>query len=478
MHGSALWSNPGGDFAPTPSASLTIVGTKVGVPYTWLSTPALVADVQGWLGNASTNHGWLLLNTDETSSQTFRAFYSREFGTVTSRPVLEIGYAVAGDANFDDKVDGADYTLWADNFLETGTSWSDGDFNRDGTVDGADYTIWADHYGPGPALTSAVPEPSTWALLAGACLVLLPALRFEGPGKRISLVLGIRRSAIRSSIIVLLLHLSSVAAFAQDPPVPRITAAAAEKHAGQRAEIEAEIVEVKFAQRRKLHFLSASVNFRSQSNLPVAIRADDVEAFHKAGIKDFSSQYLGKKIRAQGTVIRDEDQWLLVVTAPGDIAVEKGQPAASQPDEFEVVNEQGKGVKLSLTTAELPRTSITLDHEGVQETYEGVAVSELLKRAEVTLSPEARGAQLGRYVIVTGSDGYAAVFSVAEVDPYFAERPALLVDQLNGQPVPAPRGPVRLAVPSDKHRRRWVGQVVRIEVRNALDKPTAGAESK
>lgn len=79
--------------------------------------------------------------------------------------------AKPGDANFDDLVDGGDYTIWADNYLQTDQTWEDGDFTGDGMVDGADYTVWADNYAPFPS-ASAVPEPSTLVLLgAGALLV-------------------------------------------------------------------------------------------------------------------------------------------------------------------------------------------------------------------------------------------------------------------------------------------------------------------
>ncbi len=58
-----------------------------------------------------------------------------------------------GDANGDGKVDGADYTLWADHYKTAG-GWAGGDFNNDGTVDGADYTIWADNFGTVRCLAS------------------------------------------------------------------------------------------------------------------------------------------------------------------------------------------------------------------------------------------------------------------------------------------------------------------------------------
>jgi hypothetical protein len=56
-----------------------------------------------------------------------------------------------GDFNNDGVVDIADYTVWADNFGQTGSGIA-GDANGDGVVDIADYTIWADNFGAtGPA---------------------------------------------------------------------------------------------------------------------------------------------------------------------------------------------------------------------------------------------------------------------------------------------------------------------------------------
>jgi hypothetical protein len=76
--GTSLWSNPGaaGDFTAAASATI-IVGDVPDVAVTWLSTAALVADVQAWLDNPSANFGWALIN-NEASAATARAFYSRE----------------------------------------------------------------------------------------------------------------------------------------------------------------------------------------------------------------------------------------------------------------------------------------------------------------------------------------------------------------------------------------------------------------
>jgi hypothetical protein len=272
---------------------------------------------------------------------------------------------------------------------------------------------------------------------------------------------------------------------AEEGEVPVLSAENAPELAEEPARIEATIVEVKFAERRKLHFLSATPNFRAKSNLPIAIRAADFEKFRSAGIKDLAAHYLGRTIRAQGVVTRDEGQWLLVVNSPKNIEV-LDKPADEKPaDKLKVVdavparlviaNEDGKETTLTVPLpADLPRSKIALEHDAQPEAYEGVSLAALLERSGVRLGAEARGTLLGRYVVIRAQDGYAALFSLAEVDPYFSEHPAILAERVNSQSLVAKRAPLQVVVPGDKHRRRWVGQVIRIEVRNALDKPAAG----
>lgn len=85
------WASAGGDFISTASAQ-TIVGATTNTGYTWLSTTALVADVQGWLDNPSSNYGWLLQNNDEVDTRTFRAFFTREEANSALQPQLQITF--------------------------------------------------------------------------------------------------------------------------------------------------------------------------------------------------------------------------------------------------------------------------------------------------------------------------------------------------------------------------------------------------
>jgi hypothetical protein len=81
-----FWTNPGGDFSPTGSASADVAGIG---SYAW-SGPGLVADVQDWLAAPSGNFGWLLLAGDVRA----RRFDSRENPDLTVRPSLSITYTV------------------------------------------------------------------------------------------------------------------------------------------------------------------------------------------------------------------------------------------------------------------------------------------------------------------------------------------------------------------------------------------------
>lgn len=60
-----FWSSPGGDFVATPSAT-TSVGQEGS--YSWGSTPAMVADVQAWVDDASQNFGWVVVGSETPPS--------------------------------------------------------------------------------------------------------------------------------------------------------------------------------------------------------------------------------------------------------------------------------------------------------------------------------------------------------------------------------------------------------------------------
>ena len=122
---------------------------------------------------------------------------------------------------------------------------------------------------------------------------------------------------------------------------------------------------------------------------------------------------------------------------------------------------------LSLGPAELkalPRARVEVKAEdGSVRRYEGVAASELMKLAGVTLG-QMRGDTTSSYVVATAADGYQVVFALAELDPAFTASEILVADTLDGRPFPAGQGPLRLIAPKDLRATRSVRMLQRIDV--------------
>jgi len=92
--GSGLWTTLGGDFSPVARASTNV--TDVGT-YFW-SSAQMVADVQGWLDNPGSNHGWLLMGP-EGVRPTSKRFDSRENPDASVRPQVRVVYSLPVPTN-------------------------------------------------------------------------------------------------------------------------------------------------------------------------------------------------------------------------------------------------------------------------------------------------------------------------------------------------------------------------------------------
>ena len=116
------------------------------------------------------------------------------------------------------------------------------------------------------------------------------------------------------------------------------------------------------------------------------------------------------------------------------------------------------GRALSLSLADLsgfPRKTLTVknEHSGADETYQGVSVLELLKRAGLA---DDKAGDAKKQVSAEGSDGYTATISLAELESGPQGDNVIAADTLNGEPIPGNLGPLRLVVPGDKGPSYWV----------------------
>lgn len=136
FHPGSPWSAPGGSFVASASAARTVAGVGT---YEWSSTPALVADVQAWVDDPASNHGWVLIG-NESTLQSVRRFDSRE-SLASLRPRLTVVFerpaSNPADLNGDGVVDGADLAM----LLQAWGTPGPGDLDGSGSVDGADLAL-------------------------------------------------------------------------------------------------------------------------------------------------------------------------------------------------------------------------------------------------------------------------------------------------------------------------------------------------
>src|ERR1700754_3770928 len=120
--------------------------------------------------------------------------------------------------------------------------------------------------------------------------------------------------------------------------------------------------------------------------------------------------------------------------------------------------------------ASMPRTTaVARDKQGMEHTFAGVAIADILNKAGVTTGKQLRGENLAKYLLVTCADNYQVVFSLAELDSSFTDRVVILADQVDGKPLPAGTGPFRMVVPGEKKPARNCFQVTGMAVRFAKE---------
>jgi hypothetical protein len=84
------WTTLGGSFVAQASATTTVGSAPAS--HTWGSTPQMVADVQGWVDDPSSNAGWILVG-NEIPGRTARVFSSKDHPTESQWPRLTVEYA-------------------------------------------------------------------------------------------------------------------------------------------------------------------------------------------------------------------------------------------------------------------------------------------------------------------------------------------------------------------------------------------------
>jgi DMSO/TMAO reductase YedYZ molybdopterin-dependent catalytic subunit len=153
-------------------------------------------------------------------------------------------------------------------------------------------------------------------------------------------------------------------------------------------------------------------------------------------------------------------------TKPKFVPEAKDAPRTGAANAIQVVGEVARPLSLSVEAlAKLPRQTVRAKgHDGIESSYEGVSLVEVLATAGAPTGKDLRGPAMATYVVVEAADGYRAAFALAELDAAFTDRVILLADHRDGKSLSAMEGPMQIIVPGEKKHARWVKQVIRLKV--------------
>lgn len=139
-------------------------------------------------------------------------------------------------------------------------------------------------------------------------------------------------------------------------------------------------------------------------------------------------------------------------------------PVAAFAQSLTVVDSGGKTKVLTpADLADLPRAEV----KSGARTYEGPILTYVLRAGGLPVGPRLHGDPLRAYVVMTGKDGFQAVYSLAELDKDFHDDVVILADHVDGKPLPEKEAPWRVASSGDRKGWRSVFGLARIEARLA-----------
>ncbi len=158
---------------------------------------------------------------------------------------------------------------------------------------------------------------------------------------------------------------------------------------------------------------------------------------------------------------------IAIVCLIGSASVVSGQttPAAQGAATISVTGAVAQPLTLTAEMlAAMPRAKATTSSNGIETVYEGVWLSDILKKAGLPLGNGLRGAALSTYVVASASDGYQVVFSLGELDPDMTDGQFVVADIANGKPLFGEQGAFRLVIPKDKRGARSVRMLTTLNV--------------
>ncbi|HEX4170425.1 MAG TPA: molybdopterin-dependent oxidoreductase [Bryobacteraceae bacterium] len=154
-----------------------------------------------------------------------------------------------------------------------------------------------------------------------------------------------------------------------------------------------------------------------------------------------------------------------LLAAPQDVPKVASRPEMAATVFFQVRVDERPEVKVTAEDlAKMQRHSVTVEEHGKQVQYDGVWLHDVLAGLGVPFGAALRGKALASYMLATGRDGYAVVYTLTEMDTAFSAGDLMLADKVNGKPLPETQGPLRIVAPHDKKPARSLRMLQRIDV--------------
>ena len=140
--------------------------------------------------------------------------------------------------------------------------------------------------------------------------------------------------------------------------------------------------------------------------------------------------------------------------------------AAQAPASLQLVSEAGTTMEIPLDSLRhLPQVELRGQiHDGPELVFRGPALDAVLAMAGAPEGRDLRGPALRLVVLAEARDGYAVVYSLAELSPDLGARRGIVAIEQDGQPLGEKDGPMRIVLEGEKRPARWIRQLERLRI--------------
>ena len=143
-----------------------------------------------------------------------------------------------------------------------------------------------------------------------------------------------------------------------------------------------------------------------------------------------------------------------------------GPAAAQAPASLQLVSETGTTTEIPLDSLRrMPQVELRGQiHDGPEIVFRGPALDAVLAWPARPRVATFAGPALRLVVLAEARDGYAVVYSLAELSPDLGARRGIVAIEQDGQPLSEKDGPMRIVLEGEKRPARWIRQLERLRI--------------